>query len=44
MLMYYLTQEAIITFFEISDLSTLDHNNFEFGFSQNFNVSNKIYI
>ena len=42
--MYYLTQEVIIKFFEISNLSTPDHNNFTFGFSQNFNVFNKIYI
>ena len=32
MLMYHLTQEAIIKFFEISILSTFDHNNFKCGF------------
>ena len=36
--MYYVTQEAIIKCFEISTLTTLDHNNFKFGFSQNVNV------
>ena len=44
MLMYHLTQEVIIKFFEISILSTFDHNNFKCGFSQNFNVFDKIHI
>ena len=45
MLMYHLTQEAIIKFFEISILSKFDHNNFKCatGFSQNFNVFDKIH-
>ena len=44
MLMYHLRQEVIIKFFEISILSTFDHNNFKCGFSQNFNVFDKIHI
>ena len=39
-----LTQEAIHKCFEISILSTFDHNNFKCEFSQNFNVFDKIHI
>ena len=53
--MYHLTQEAIVKFCEISVLSTFDHNNisilstfdhnnFKCGFSQNFNLFDKIHI
>ena len=38
MLMYHLTQEVIIKLLEILILSTLDHHNFNCGFSQNFNA------
>ena len=39
--MYHLTQQATVKFFEISILSTFDHNNFKCGFSQNFSVLDK---